>query len=174
MYCRIDGPCLAPRAGFFEKIMWPAIDKTSYLALFNCRFLSDGCMHLPLVQFSMPTSQYKEQSGHCILEEISHISKYSVFPMLRFNSFDFSLNGLNFWCFSKSAFSDSRFGCVSNWWISLLTVSLRMSSCFGTVESGRPCILKLILPLRVSKNSLVSLELLLSPRVSPSSSLSLL
>ena len=62
MYCRKDGPCLAPWLGFFA-ITWPGIDKTSYLALSNCRFLSDGCMHLPQVHFTMPTSQYKKQSG---------------------------------------------------------------------------------------------------------------
>ena len=33
-------------------------------------FLSDGCMHLPQVQYTMPTSQYKEESVHCIVEEI--------------------------------------------------------------------------------------------------------
>ena len=47
--------------------------------------------------------------------------------------------------------------CVSNWWVSFLTVSLRMSSCFWTVECGRPCILKSILPLRVCPNSSVPL-----------------
>ena len=43
----------------------------------------------------MPISQYEAQSGHCILEEVSQSSKYSVLPMLLINSFDFSLNGLN-------------------------------------------------------------------------------
>ena len=44
----------------------------------------------------MPTSQYKEQSGHRILQEVSHSTKYSVLPTLLINSFDFSLNWLNF------------------------------------------------------------------------------
>ena len=47
-------------------------------------------MHLSQVQYTMPTSQYKEQSGHCILEKISYSSKYSVLPMLVINSFDFA------------------------------------------------------------------------------------
>ena len=64
--------------------------------LFNCRFLSEGCRHLPQVQCTMPISQFCKQSWHCTLEVISHISKYSVFPMLRVNSFVFSLNRLNF------------------------------------------------------------------------------
>ena len=110
MYCRIDGPCLAPWVGcFFDDVA-----RTLYQALFNCRFLSDGCMHLPQVQYTMPTSQYKEQPGHCILEEISHSSKYSVLPMLVINSFDFSLNGLNSSVLFKSSINKSRFGCVSN------------------------------------------------------------
>ena len=101
----------------------------------------------------MPVSQYSKQSWHCTFEVISHISKYSVFLMLRIHSIDFSMKGLNFWFLSKSAISDPRFGCVSNWWISFLTVSLRMSSCFYAVECGGPCILKSMLPLRVSPNS---------------------
>ena len=38
----------------------------------------------------------KDQSGHCLLEEISHSTKYCVVAMLVINSFDFSLNGLIF------------------------------------------------------------------------------
>ena len=53
-------------------------------------------MHLPQVQCTVPTSQDKEQTGHCISEEISHSSKYSELPMLVINAFDFPLNGLNF------------------------------------------------------------------------------
>ena len=30
------------------------------LALFNCRFFSDGCMHLQQVQYMTPASQHKE------------------------------------------------------------------------------------------------------------------
>ena len=50
------------------------------------------------------------QSGHCILEEISHSSKNSVLPMLVTNSFDFSLNGLNSPVLSKSSMNESQFG----------------------------------------------------------------
>ena len=90
----------------------------------------------------MPISQYSKKSWHCTVEVISHISKYSVFPMLRINSFDFSLNRLNFRFLSKSAISDSRPRCVSNRWISFLTVSLRMSSCFEQLSVVDLCILK--------------------------------
>ena len=62
--------------------------------LINCRFLSEDCRHLPQIQKTMPTSQKNKQSWHCTLEV--HISKYSVFPKLRVNSFVFSLNRLNF------------------------------------------------------------------------------
>ena len=72
------------------------------LALFNCRFLSDSCIHLPQVQYTMPTSWYNEQSGHCILEEVSQSSKYSVLPML--------LNGLNSSVLFKSSINESRCG----------------------------------------------------------------
>ena len=74
--------------------------------------------------------------GIVLSEVISRISKYSVFPMLRINSFDFAQNGWNFRFFSKSALSDSRFGCVSNGWISFLTAPLRMSSCLWAVDCG--------------------------------------
>ena len=106
----MDGPCLPPWVGFFL-VTLPEIDNTSYLAFFNCRFLSDGRMHLPQVQYTMPASQNKEQSGHCILEEISHSSRYSVLPMLVINSFDFSLNGLNSSDLFKSCINESLFGC---------------------------------------------------------------
>ena len=66
MVCRTDGPWLAPWVGFFL-ITWPGIDRTSYLALFSCLFLSVGCMHLPHVQYTMPASKYKAQSGHLYL-----------------------------------------------------------------------------------------------------------
>ena len=60
-----------------------------------CDFLSEGRKHVPQVQKTMPVVQYVKQLWHCTLEVISHISKYSEFPMLRIMSFDFSLNGLN-------------------------------------------------------------------------------
>ena len=85
MVCRTDGPCLAPRVGFFL-LTSPGIDRTSYLALFNCRLLSVGCMHLPHVQWIMLPSQYKGQSGHCISEDVPQCSKYSMLPMLVINS----------------------------------------------------------------------------------------
>ena len=116
------------------------IDKTSYKSLFNCRFLSDGCRHLSQVQFSMPTSQCQEHSGHCILEEISHSSKYIFAELIEFRSF------------FKSSTYESRFGCVSNWWINFLTTSLRSQSSFWTVECGGPWILTSMLLLRVSSN----------------------
>ena len=84
----------------------------------------------------MPASQYKEQSGHCILEEISHSSKNSVLPMLVINSFDFSLDGLNSSVLLKSSINESRFGWFSNYWINLLRISLRFVSSFWTVEWG--------------------------------------
>ena len=49
-----------------------------------CRRRSVRCQHC------------KEQSVHCSLEDISHSSTYSVLPMLLINSFEFSLNWLNF------------------------------------------------------------------------------
>ena len=58
MVCRTDGPCLAPWDGFFLMTR-PGIDRTSNLSLFICRFLSVSCMHLPHVQYTMPTSQYE-------------------------------------------------------------------------------------------------------------------
>ena len=42
----------------------------------------------------MPISQYKAQSGHCFLEEVSQSSKISVLPMSVINFFDLSLNVL--------------------------------------------------------------------------------
>ena len=74
----------------------------------------------------MPTSQYKEQSGHCISEEISHSSKCSVLPMLVIDSFDFSLNGLNSSILIKSSINESRFWWFSNCWNSLFPISLRL------------------------------------------------
>ena len=56
--------------------------------------------------YTMPTSQFWEQSGHCILEEISHSSKYSV---LHNSSVLF-----------KSSINESQFGWFSNCWISFL------------------------------------------------------
>ena len=88
------------------------IDRTSYLSLFNCRFLSDGCMNLPQVQYTMPASQCCAQSEHCISEEISHSSKYSVLP------FDFSLNGLDSSILLKFSIDESQFGWFSKCWIS--------------------------------------------------------
>ena len=69
-----------------------------------------------LVQLSLAAgaeytaSQYKAQQGHCILEEVAQSSKYSVFPMLVINSFDFSLNGLNSSVLFKSCINESLFG----------------------------------------------------------------
>ena len=37
-----------------------------------------GCMHFPHVQYTIPVSQYKAQSGHCLFEEVSLNSKFSV------------------------------------------------------------------------------------------------
>ena len=39
-------------------------------------------MLLPHAQYTMQISQHNEQSGHCIVEEISNNQKYSVLPML--------------------------------------------------------------------------------------------
>ena len=64
IHYRMDGPCLAPWVGLFL-MTWLGIDKASYLALFNCRFLPVSCMHLPHVQQIMPPSQYEAQSRHC-------------------------------------------------------------------------------------------------------------
>ena len=50
----------------------------------------------------MPISQYKAQSGHCFLEEVSQSSKISVLPMSVINFFDFSLNVLIFSVLFKS------------------------------------------------------------------------
>ena len=74
---------------------YPGIDLTSNLSLFICRFLLVGCMHLPRVQYTMSVSQFKAQSGHCLLEDVFQSSKFSVLSMLVISSFDFSLNGLN-------------------------------------------------------------------------------
>ena len=103
----------------------PGIDRTSYLALYNCRILFVGCMNLPHAQYIMPASQHEAELGHCILEEVSQSSKYSVFPMMVINSFDFSLNGLNSAVLFKPFINESRLGWFSNCWINLLTVSLR-------------------------------------------------
>ena len=77
----------------------------------------------------------KEQSG-CILEEISHSSKCSVWPMQVINSFDFSLNGLNSSVLFKSFVNESRFGWFSNCWISLCAIALRFESSSWTVDWG--------------------------------------
>ena len=58
--------------------------------------------------------------------------------MLVINSFDFSLNGLNSSILFKSSINESRFGCFSNSWISLFTISLRLESSFWTAEWGIP------------------------------------
>ena len=81
---------------------------------------------------------------------ISKISKYSMFPMLLIISLDCSLNGLNARFSFTSACDASLFGCVSNWWITFGTASLRMWSCFWTVERGNPWILKSISPRQLS------------------------
>ena len=83
----------------------------------------------------------KAQSRHCMLEEISHSSKYSVLPMLMITSFDFSLRGLNSSVLFKSFFRKSQFGWFSNCWISLFTISFRFESSFWTIEWGIPWIL---------------------------------
>ena len=93
-------------------------------------FPKAACKYLPHAQYTLPIYQYSEQSGHCILEMISYTSKHSVFPVLRIDSFEFSLNGLNVFGSFLSLPSAIRDLCVSNWWIFLLTVSLRLSSCF--------------------------------------------
>ena len=99
--------------------------------------------------------QRVKQLWHCTLEVISHTSRSTpCFPCCGSCPFDFSLNGLNAWSFSKSAFDASRFGCVSNWWIMFLTASLRVSSCCWTVECGNPWFLKSMLPQRISPYSL--------------------
>ena len=46
------------RLDFFFLMTQARIDRQSYLSLFDCRFLSDGCMHLPQVQYKMPASQH--------------------------------------------------------------------------------------------------------------------
>ena len=107
MYCRMYGPCLALSVGFFSRTL-PGVDRTSYLSLFNCRFRSDGCIHLPQAQYTMPVSQFQEQSRRCIIEKISHSSKHSVSPV------DFPLNGLNSSILFKSSVHESRFGLFSN------------------------------------------------------------
>ena len=153
-HCRTDGPRLAPWEGFFLTA-W--IDRTSYLSLFNCRLLSDGCTHLPQVQETMPAPQYQEQAGHCILVEISHSSRCSVSPMLVINSFDFSLNGLNSSVLFKSFIKLGWFSnCLNqsfyeffvirvfflNCWVSsLFQISFQLESSFWTVEWGEPWIL---------------------------------
>ena len=85
--------------------------------LIQLSILSDGCMHLPRKCSFRCQLPNKEQSGQCILEEISHNSKDSVLRMLVINSFDFSLNGLNSSVLFKSSIKESRFGCVSNCWV---------------------------------------------------------
>ena len=87
-------------------------------------------MHLPQVQHTMPTSQYKEQSRHCILEE-TEVHEWST-PST------FSLNGLNSSILFKSSINESRCGWFSNCWISLFTISLRSESSFWTVEWSIP------------------------------------
>ena len=121
--------------------------------LFNCRFLSDGCKHLPKVQYTMPTSQLKEQSGHCMLEEIAHSSKYSVWPMLLINSFDLSLN----WLKSSGLVQILHQRVTVRVCVKLVDQFLVHFLCdhrssFWTAECRRPWILKSMLPLRVSSN----------------------
>ena len=58
----------------------------------------------------MTALQYKAPLVHYILDEVSQSSKYSVLPMLVFNSFDYSLNGLNSSVLFKSLMNESRFG----------------------------------------------------------------
>ena len=105
-------------------------------SLVQLSILSDGCMHLPQVQYTMPTSQ--------------NSSKYSVLPILVINSFDFSLNGSNSSVLFKSFINESRFGWFSNCWISLFTFSLRLESSFWTVEWGKRWTPSSTLPRQVS------------------------
>ena len=73
---RNDGPCPGPRDWFFS-VTYLGIDNMSNLSLFNCRLFSVGCMHFPHVQKTIPISQHKVQSGHCLFEEISWNSHLS-------------------------------------------------------------------------------------------------
>ena len=59
---------------------YPEIDKASEFFLSSCLVLCDGLRLLPHEQYTMPICQYKAQSGHCVLEEVSHSSKISVLP----------------------------------------------------------------------------------------------
>ena len=56
---------------WFFFITYPGNDNMSNLSLLNCRLFSEGCMHFPHVQYTIPVSQYKAQSGHCLFEEVS-------------------------------------------------------------------------------------------------------
>ena len=68
---------------------------------FKLWVMSEGRKHVPYVQCTMLFVQYDIQLWHGTLGVISHISKYSMFPMQQIISFDCSLNGLNAWfCFS--------------------------------------------------------------------------
>ena len=111
MVCRTDGPCLAPWVGFFLTTS-SGIDRTSYLALFNYRFLSVGLQAFAAGAVDdayFYEKKKKTQSGHCILEEVSQISKISVLPISVIKSFDFALNGLNCSVLFKSSIDESRF-----------------------------------------------------------------
>ena len=95
----------------------------------------------------MPILQCREQSWHCTLEVISHISKYSVFS----HAADLFLQLLaeTGWVFGSFLSLPSVIRDLGVFQIGgsvFLTVSLRMSSSSWTVECGRPCILKSFFP----------------------------
>ena len=83
-------------------------DKTSFLALFNCRFLSDGCIHLPQVQHTMPTSQCHH--GIKFQRRSRTARSTPCYPILVINSCNFSRNGLNSSVLFTSSINESRFG----------------------------------------------------------------
>ena len=69
--------------------------------LLMCRFCSVGCMHSPRVQYTIPISQYKAQSGHCLFKEVSWSSKISVLPISVIKFFDSFTEMVDLLCLFK-------------------------------------------------------------------------
>ena len=120
--------------------------KHQNLSLFNLRCLSESRKHVPQVQNTMPVVKYVKQLWHCALEVISHISKYSVFPMLRIVSLRllaeleerlilFQVGLSTHRDLDASQIDESTF----------FTASLRVSFLLGHLKCGNPWILKSML-----------------------------
>ena len=92
-------------------------------------------MHLPQVQYFMPASQYKAESGHCISEEVSQSSKYFRVALAGDQLLRLFAGRIEFFSLVQSLYQTSHGSGAGRTVESVfLTVSLRFEFSFLTVE----------------------------------------